>query len=123
MYLKNIIGGGGVKKESFTKKERVKKEKEIINILKNGQRIKSNCYTVCFKENELSFSRLGVSVSKKVGNSVTRNYCKRVVREVFRKSKPYIKKGYDFFVIVKNVPENTKVLFNELEKIFQVFYI
>ena len=28
--MKNIIGGGGVKKESFTKKERVKKEKEII---------------------------------------------------------------------------------------------
>ena len=35
---------------------------------------------------EKKSSRLGLSVSKKVGNAVKRNYCKRVIREMFYNS-------------------------------------
>ena len=41
---------------------------------------------VFHKNNDLGFSRLGLAISKKAGNAVTRNIYKRLIREYFRKN-------------------------------------
>ncbi|MFO8111720.1 MAG: ribonuclease P protein component, partial [Desulfosalsimonadaceae bacterium] len=46
-------------------------------------------------------SRLGVTVTKKVGNAVIRNRLKRIVREYFRRNRSRMKGSLDINVIVK----------------------
>jgi len=50
-------------------------------------------------ESKASHTRLGIAVSKKVGNAVVRNKTKRIIREAFRSSE-YKEKGIDILVIV-----------------------
>lgn len=66
------------------------------------------------KENDLGYSRLGVSVSKKIGNSVVRNRVKRRIREAFRTSIENIKKGYDVVVSVREGARDAD--FNEIKR-------
>ena len=47
------------------------------------------------KENEKSINRLGISVSKKVGNSVVRHRIRRLIKEAYRLNEESFKCGYD----------------------------
>lgn len=49
-------------------------------------------------ENQLPRARLGLSVSRKVGNAVARNRWKRIVREVFRLHRHHLPAGIDLVV-------------------------
>ncbi len=63
--------------------------------------------------NDLSYSRLGLSVSRKVGNAVKRNRVKRLIRELFRKNKDKFPKGYDIVFIPRKGFSTLKL--NDLE--------
>ena len=56
-------------------------------------------------ENGLPHPRLGVSVSRKVGNAVVRNRYKRLFREAFRLLQHELPNGVDFVLIPKPGPE------------------
>lgn len=51
--------------------------------------------------NGRGFTRLGITVSKKVGNSVTRNKIKRLVREFFRLHKALFPRSCDVVIVAK----------------------
>lgn len=58
------------------------------------------------RENGLPYSRLGITVSKKVGNAVVRNKTKRRIKEIYRSEVENIKPGYDLIFVAKNhVPD------------------
>ena len=51
--------------------------------------------------NQLSYSRLGLTISRRYGSAIMRNAWKRRVREVFRRHRSDIPRGYDYVVLPK----------------------
>ena len=52
-------------------------------------------------ENDLSINRLGISASKKVGNSVVRHRIARLVRESYRLNEEKFNSGLDIVVVAR----------------------
>lgn len=52
-------------------------------------------------ENEKEYNRLGISVSKKVGNSVVRHRVTRLIRESYRLNEKKFHSGWDIVVIAR----------------------
>lgn len=57
--------------------------------------------TVFIKKNSLGHKRVGFTITKKVGNAVTRNKLKRRLKEIYRESEDLLKDGYDYVFVVK----------------------
>ena len=53
------------------------------------------------RENGTERNRIGISASKKIGNSVVRHRMVRLVREAFRLHVQETKQGYDIVVVVR----------------------
>jgi len=68
----------------FTKSERILKRKQYLDIYARGTRSRNRLFFIYFLENGLDNSRLGLTVSRKVGGSVIQNRIKRLFREIFR---------------------------------------
>lgn len=68
---------------------------------KKGKKVGSQNYIIIFVRNSYPQSRLAISVSKKLGNAVSRNYEKRICREIFREIKNSLPSYFDLLIIVK----------------------
>ena len=53
-------------------------------------------------KNDLNINRLGISVSKKVGNSIVRHRLTRLIRESYRLNKDMFNSSLDIVVVVRN---------------------
>lgn len=79
----------------------LKKNSDFQNVYVKGKS-KANRYLVMYvAQNNLSINRLGISVSKKVGNSVVRHRTTRLIRESYRLNQDNLKTGYDMVVIAR----------------------
>ena len=86
---------------SFLKKERLLNRKDFVNLNRLGKRYHTAHFNIIFRENGLGITRLGITASKKIGNSVNRNGIKRFIREYFRCHKTHFPQGYDIVVAAK----------------------
>ena len=81
--------------------ESLKKNRDFQLLYKEG-RSRANRYLVLYvKENGLEKNRLGVSVSKKVGNSIVRHRITRLIRESYRLHEDMFNSGLDMVVIAR----------------------
>ena len=79
--------------------EKLKKHWEFQRAYQKGNKYWNRYFVIYVRRTHLNSLRLGITVSKKVGNSVQRNRVKRLIRESFRQLRPHIKIGYDIVVV------------------------
>ncbi len=81
----------------------VKKSEEFSSIIHNCKFVKNNTYVIYYKENNNQGNyRFGISVSKKLGNSVCRNKYKRQLRHIIDKFKKNYQNNVDYIIIIRN---------------------
>lgn len=71
----------------FSRDERLLKRADFLRISGQGQKIHTTNFLIIWKESSSAAVRIGITVSGKVGNSVTRNRLKRLIREFYRQNK------------------------------------
>ena len=84
------------------KSYRVKKETEFQRVFDTHQSVANRMFVIYrLKKNNQKHWRVGISVGKKVGNAVHRNWVKRRIRQTLTDVKPQLKPDYDFLVIAR----------------------
>ncbi len=68
----------------FTKADRILKRPDFLDLSKYGKKISNIHFVVTYCPGQFENTRLGITVSKKVGNAAARNRIKRLAREYFR---------------------------------------
>jgi ribonuclease P protein component len=92
----------------FPKAARICKSPEFKRVFDARHSAANNILIVFAIPNGLGQSRLGISVSRKVGNAVIRNRWKRLIREAFRKTRTEFAGTFDLVVIPqRNSPPPT----------------
>lgn len=71
---------------------------EFERVYRQGRAFRGRLFSVHEFPNELGNSRLGLSVSRKVGNAVTRNTVRRRLKEVFHSTLPQVSGTADFVI-------------------------
>ena len=89
----------------FPKSRRLRKRADIVRVQRTGNALHSRYFVVVcdgVSDDVPNAGRLGITVSKKVGNAVVRNQVKRLVREFVRTAQPpWLVKHLDVVVIAK----------------------
>ena len=81
--------------------ESLKKNKDFQYVYKNGKS-NANKYLVMYViDNNTEKNRIGISVSKKVGNSIVRHRLTRLIRESYRLNEDVFQSGKDIVVIAR----------------------
>ena len=83
------------------KRFRVKKEKDFNAIFKEGKSFANRKFVIYRLENNEQHFRVGLSVSKKLGNAVMRNQIKRRIRHILIEHKNQLVENVDFVVIAR----------------------
>lgn len=92
----NLTGG-------LSAAQRVRKHSEFQKIQSNASRVVSRGFVfLAVWSGEERPARLGVTASRRVGNAVVRNRCKRLVREAFRETRDIWPDSVDLVVIVRH---------------------
>ncbi|MCI8485373.1 MAG: ribonuclease P protein component [Lachnospiraceae bacterium] len=94
--------------------ESLKKNSDFQNVYKHGKSYANRFFVMYVLKNDLEKNRLGISVSKKVGNSVIRHHITRLVREAYRLQEEMFQSGLDIVVIARVAAKN--VSYQETEK-------
>ena len=95
----------------------LKKNSDFQDVYRHGRSFANRLLVMYVLPNQGSTSsRIGISVSKKVGNSVIRHRVKRLIRESHRLNRQKIAGGFDIVVIARNEAKNRN--YWDIEKAF-----
>ncbi|BCN33027.1 ribonuclease P protein component [Anaeromicropila herbilytica] len=81
--------------------ESLKKNRDFKNVYDKGKSYANKYLVMYILKNELNRNRIGISVSKKVGNSVVRHRVQRLIRESYRLNETMFQNGLDIVVIAR----------------------
>jgi ribonuclease P protein component len=88
--------------------ESLKSNRDFKNVYENGKSHANRYLVMYVLENGTNHNRLGISVSKKVGNSVVRHHLTRLVRESYRLHEDMFNSGLDIVVVLRVSAKNVK---------------
>lgn len=79
----------------------LRNRRDFESVFKDGISAGSKYLVIYARPNGLSFNRVGLSVSKKIGKAVTRNRIKRLIKEAVKKLLEEISLNHDFVFVAK----------------------
>ncbi|MCR4950402.1 MAG: ribonuclease P protein component [Solobacterium sp.] len=101
------------------KVNRVRKNEEFQVLIRQGKKKTSASFVMYCMPKKEEQARIGISLSKKIGNAVVRNKIKRQVRMMCQELITFEDYPYDVILIVRHVYKNNKYADNKniLEKV------
>ncbi len=94
----------------------IKKNYEFLNVYRSGKSYGNKYLVMYVLKRDLQENRFGITVSKKVGNSVVRHRVTRLIRESVRLNENKLTTGYDMVLIARNTAKGKK--FQDIESAF-----
>ena len=88
--------------------ESLKKNKDFQNVYNNGKSYANRFLVMYVLDNHSGNNRIGISVSKKVGNSVIRHHVTRLIRESYRLQEDMFNSGLDIVIIARATAREKK---------------
>ncbi len=82
--------------------ESLKKNSDFKNVYVHGKSYANKYLVMYVLENNMDKNRIGISVSKKVGNSVVRHRVTRLIRESYRLHENIFNSGLDIVIVARN---------------------
>jgi ribonuclease P protein component len=98
------------------KRTRLTDSPDFDRVYRQGAAYRGKLFSVHAFPNELGTPRLGLSVSRRVGNAVTRNTVRRRLKEVFNSVLPEVPGDLDLVVSAR--PAAAEATFRELREEF-----
>lgn len=83
----------------YPREYRLRNSREFDRVFAQQQKASDRFLLVFVADNDLGWTRLGLSVSKKHGNAIRRARLKRLLREAFRLKQHQLPRGWDLIVI------------------------
>ena len=94
--------------------ESLKKNKDFTQVYRRGVSKANKQLVMYIYHNNSDRNRIGISVSKKVGNSVVRHHLTRLIRESYRLNEEMFNSGLDIVVVVREAAASAN--FDEIQK-------
>lgn len=91
----------------------IKKNRDFVEVYQNGKSYANKYLIMYVLENNSDENRFGITVSKKVGNSVVRHRVTRLIRESIRLNLEQFEKGFDIVIVARKTAKGRK--FSEIE--------
>jgi len=88
--------------QGLSPQTRITKRSQYLSLRQRSRRWQSENFLLLWRPNRMGFSRLGITVTRRVGNAVVRNRIKRQVRERFRLHRALRSRGLDMVLIAKH---------------------
>ncbi|MDQ3262141.1 MAG: ribonuclease P protein component [Myxococcota bacterium] len=88
--------------EKFPKSLRLTTRREFLKVQDRGFKVTAEPLLGLALKNELGVTRLGITVSSKVGNAVVRTRIRRRLREIFRRRRSELPVGLDVVLIARS---------------------
>ena len=93
------------------------KKNSQFQLVYNQKKSYANKYLIMYvAPNEVDEVRIGISVSKRVGNSIVRHRITRLVRETYRLNKDKLVKGLDIIIVARPMAKEQGYM--EIERAF-----
>lgn len=81
--------------------EKLKQNYDFRRLYKRGKTYVTPFFVLYSAKGRRARTRLGITVSKKLGGAVQRNRAKRVITAAFRECLPDITPGFDFVIVAR----------------------
>tara|TARA_B100000614_G_scaffold180603_1_gene161477 strand:+ start:1085 stop:1447 length:363 start_codon:yes stop_codon:yes gene_type:complete len=109
-----------LKPYSLPKDRRLLKRSRFLQLSKQGKKIRTGWFIAAVLDGTGKHNRIGITVSKKVGNAVARNRIKRLIREYFRHRKDSVPGNKDINIIARKglATLSNRQMNEKLDKLF-----